>query len=62
MGWVGFCPWGFSGADYAYCNTACPPGFENLAASLHFYYVKIRNGQKLANVIFFAICFKVQVF
>ena len=23
------------GADYAHCITACPTGFENLAASLH---------------------------
>ena len=25
------------GADYAHRITACPPGFENLAASLQFY-------------------------
>ena len=28
-----FQPWG---ADYAHHITDCPPGFENLAASLHF--------------------------
>ena len=26
------------GADYAHCITACPPGFENLAASLHMNF------------------------
>ena len=31
---VSFNPIPTMGSDYAYCITACPPGFENLAASL----------------------------
>ena len=34
------------GADYAHRITASPPGFENLAASLHFA-VLILKGKKL---------------
>jgi len=38
------------GADYAHHITACPPGFENLAASLiyHCCAIKSRSGLRLA--------------
>ena len=31
--WVSSNPIPITGADYAHCITACPPGFENLMAS-----------------------------
>ena len=44
------------GADYAHRITVCPPGFENLAASLQYNSKRAYSGLKAKKVSFVKAC------